>query len=207
MSQGIVYIVDDDEQIRELLSEMVLSIGAEARCYVDAAEFLRGYRREQARECLLCDLRMPVMSGMQLHRHLAEAGATIPVIFMTGYADVEVAVEAMKRGAFDFIQKPFAAQAHLERIQEALDLSEQLFEQNRRESTIAARIACLTPQQRRVADLVVAGHSSPEIAAVLGLSRRTVENHRAQVMNRLHVRSTAELIRLLLDPDSETAPP
>lgn len=201
MSHGIVYIVDDDIGMFGLLREMIASIGSVAEYFPDAPTFLRGFDRHQVRSCLLCDLRLPVMSGLQLQRHLLDSGAHIPIIFMTGFADVEVAVEAMKRGAFDFIQKPFSTQAHLDRVHDALEESEQRYRRSRHDSTRAARVACLTPQEKRIADYVVAGHSSPEIARVLGLSQRTVQNHRASIMGKLHVGSTPELIRLLLDPE------
>lgn len=196
---GTVYVIDDDPQILEMLRDMIEPGGNEARCFADATSFLQAYPGPQPRECLLCDLRLPGMSGLQLQHHLADAGAGIPIIFMTGFAEVEVAVEAMKRGAFDFIQKPFANQTHLDRINDALDESQRRFVRSRHDSTLAARLACLTPQERRIADHVAAGQSSPAIARELGLSQRTVENHRAHIMDKLRVRSTAELIRLMID--------
>lgn len=200
MSHGIVYIVDDDIGMFRLLREMIASIGSATEYFPDAPTFLKAYDRQRARSCLLCDIRLPVMSGLQLQAHLNESGAHIPIIFMTGFADVDVAVEAMKRGAFDFIQKPFSTQAHLDRVHDALNESEKRFSRSLHDSTIAARVACLTPQERRITDYVIAGQSSPAIARMLGLSQRTIQNHRANIMDKLHVSSTPELIRLLLDP-------
>jgi FixJ family two-component response regulator len=201
LAQGIVHVLDDDLQLLDMLRGLIESIGCEARCFSDARAFLQGYDHPCPRECLLCDIRMPGMSGLQLQRCLQEREARIPVIFLTGFADIAVAVEAMKHGAFDFIQKPFSIQALLDRVNDALGENEKRYEQRLRESAITARIASLTPQERNIAALVVAGRSSPVIARNLGLSQRTVENHRASILSKLHLHSTAELIRLMLAQD------
>lgn len=194
---GTVYLVDDDPTILKLLQTLVATIDAEARPFSSATEFLSAYRPLPC-ECLVCDLRMPSVDGMALQDRLIAMHSTVPIIFLTGYAEVDVAVEAMRHGAFDFLEKPFGAQALLKKIQAALALSQVEYHKRREKETQEARIALLTPREREVIQRVVNGKSSREIAEQLELSVRTVENHRTRIMEKLHVVSTVELVKLFM---------
>ena len=193
----IVHLVDDDASILRLLQAMVATIGVDARAYASAQTFLAAYH-PTANECLVCDIRMPGIDGMELQRQLLAKGATIPIIFLTGFAEVAIAVEAMKHGAFDFIEKPFSAQALLTKIKAALDSSQQRYALWLERQAVEARIALLTEREREVIRLVVAGRSSREISEKFGISVRTVENHRIRIREKLHVDSTVDLVKLFV---------
>lgn len=194
-----VYLVDDDAAVLRLLQAMVASIGVDSQVFSSAKDFLASYRPAPC-ECLVCDMRMPEIDGMELQRRLQAMHATLPIIFLTGFAEVSVAVEAMKHGAFDFIEKPFSAQSLLGKIQSALDHSRQRHVKRLAQQAIEARMALLTPRERDIVDQVVAGNSSRKISELLGISVRTVENHRTRVMEKLHVESTVDLVKLFLQP-------
>ena len=196
-SLGTVYLVDDDAAVLRLLQVMVGTIGVEARAFSSARDFLSAYRPALG-ECLVCDIRMPNIDGMELQKHLKAMNATIPIIFLTGFAEVSIAVEAMKHGAFDFIEKPFSAQALLSKIQAALESSRSRYGEWLEKQAINARKELLTPRERGVIELVVAGRSSREISEALGISVRTVENHRTRIMEKLHAESTVDLVKLFL---------
>ena len=193
----VVHLVDDDASILRLLQAMVATIGVEARSYASAQSFLSAYH-PTANECLVCDIRMPGIDGMELQRQLLAMGATIPIIFLTGFAEVAIAVEAMKHGAFDFIEKPFSAQALLTKIKAALDSSQQRYALWLERQAVEARIALLTERERDVIRQVVAGRSSREISEMFGISVRTVENHRIRIKEKLHVDSTVDLVKLFV---------
>ena len=193
----VVHLVDDDASILRLLQAMVATIGVDARPYASAQAFLSAYN-PTAHECLVCDIRMPGIDGMELQRQLLAKGATIPIIFLTGFAEVAIAVEAMKHGAFDFIEKPFSAQALLTKIKAALDASQQRYALWLERQAIEARIALLTERERDVIRQVVAGRSSREISEMFGISVRTVENHRIRIREKLHVESTVDLVKLFV---------
>ena len=193
----IVHLVDDDASILRLLQAMVATIGVDARPYASAQAFLSAYH-PTAHECLVCDIRMPGIDGMELQRQLLARGATIPIIFLTGFAEVAIAVEAMKHGAFDFIEKPFSAQALLTKIKAALDASQQRYALWLERQAVEARIALLTERERDVIRQVVAGRSSREISEMFGISVRTVENHRSRIREKLHVESTVDLVKLFV---------
>lgn len=193
----IVHLVDDDASVLKLLQAMVATIGVEARVFSSAQSFLAAYR-PSVHECLVCDIRMPGVDGMELQRQLLATGATIPIIFLTGFAEVGIAVEAMKHGAFDFLEKPFSAQALLTKIKAALDSSQQRYAQWLERQAIEARIALLTERERAVIAQVVAGKSSREISELFGISVRTVENHRIRIKEKLHVVSTVDLVKLFV---------
>lgn len=197
MAQDIVYVVDDDDSVLRMLAALIDTIGVEVRGFQSASDFLASYRPGLS-ECLICDVRMPGIGGLEVQRRLNDIGATLPIIFLTGYAEVGAAVEAMRAGAFDFLQKPYSSQALLDKVQQALERSRELSARRREQVTIAARIALLTPKERQVVEQVVAGKSSREIGDALGISVRTVENHRARIMEKLHVHSTVDLVRLFL---------
>ena len=192
-----VYLVDDDFAVLRLLQALVASIGVEGHAFSSAKGFLSTYRPTPC-ECLVCDIRMPDLDGIELQKQLKARNVTMPIIFLTGFAEVSIAVEAMKHGAFDFIEKPFSAQALLSKIQSALDMSKIRYSQWLETQAIKARIELLTPRERSVIHHVVAGNSSREISGLLGISVRTVENHRTRIMDKLHVESIVDLVKLFL---------
>lgn len=192
-----VYIVDDDDAVRDSLLELLDSVGIHGTGFSSAREFLDGYDINSG-GCLVLDIRMPGMSGLDLQRQLAESNASLPIIFITGHGDVPMAVEAMKRGAAEFIQKPFRDQDLLDAIQTALENSDRdKGAVNEREETLK-RIELLTNREREILNWVVDGHPNKVIAIELGISQRTVENHRAHVMEKMNVRTTANLIKQVL---------
>lgn len=192
-----VYLVDDDPAVLRMLTALVATIEVDVRPFAAAKEFLAAYRPLPC-ECLVCDLRMPDIDGIALQQRLASMDFSPPIIFLTGYAEVSTAVEAMKRGAFEFLEKPFGAQALLQKVQAALELSRGRYAARLERRAVEARIALLTPKERSVAALVVDGKSSREIAELLGLKVRTVENHRNRIMEKLHAKSTVDLVKLFL---------
>lgn len=195
--EKIVYIVDDDDAVRDSLLELLDSVGIHGLGFSSAREFLDGYDLNSG-GCLVLDIRMPGMSGLDLQKQLTESNASLPIIFITGHGDVPMAVEAMKRGAAEFIQKPFRDQDLLDAIQTALENSKRdKGVVNEREETLK-RIESLTDREREVLDWVVDGHPNKVIAIELGISQRTVENHRAHVMEKMNVRTTANLIKQVL---------
>ena len=196
-ARGVVYLVDDDLSILKMLQTMVASIGVDAQPYSSARAFLTAYRPSPC-ECLVCDIRMPDIDGIGLQKNLEAMKATLPIIFVTGFAEVAIAVEAMKNGAYDFVEKPFSAHLLLNKIQSALESSKARYAQWLARQTITARVELLTPRERSVVDQVVAGLSSREISEQLGISVRTVENHRARILEKLHVESTVDLVKLFL---------
>lgn len=196
-ARAVVYLVDDDPSILKMLQAMVASIGVEALPFSSARNFLAAYRPTPC-ECLVCDIRMPDIDGIGLQKTLETMKATVPIIFITGFAEVATAVEAMKNGAFDFIEKPFSAQSLLGKIQSALESSKARYARWLAHQAITARLDLLTPREKSVVDHVVAGRSSREISAELGISVRTVENHRARILEKLHVESTVDLVKLFL---------
>ncbi len=192
-----VHVVDDDPAVRDSLSFLLESAGFVVRTYASAAEFLTEAPR--LREgCVLTDVRMPDIDGLTLQRRLAELGNRVPVIVMTGHGDVPIAVEALKTGASDFLEKPFDDQHLLRAIGTALKASEA--EKLRWEAAEALRnrLESLTPREREVLDRLVAGHPNKTIAYDLGTSPRTVEVQRARVMEKMGARSLAELVRMML---------
>jgi two-component system, LuxR family, response regulator FixJ len=193
----LVMVVDDDTGVRNAMRSLLKSVGLDAMLFPSAQEFLDKYDASQP-GCLLLDIRMPGMSGLELQQQLNMRGAVIPVIFMTGHGDIPMAVEAMQHGAFDFLQKPFRDQDLLDRIQRAVikdgELRKSLGEHNR----IRERLASLTPREREVLDLMVKGMQNKAVAQELGVSPRTVEIHRARVMEKMSVQSVAELVHMMM---------
>jgi two-component system, LuxR family, response regulator FixJ len=202
----VVYIVDDDEAVRGSLRMLMRSVGLQAQAMGSAREFLDGYDRRQC-GCLVLDVRMPGMSGLELQQELNQRGATIPVIFISGHGDVPMAVEAMQFGAFDFLQKPFRDQELLDRVQRALARDAQTRATQAVGAQIRERIESLTPRERQVMTLVTLGKANKVVGAELGVSQRTVEIHRAHVMEKMRARSLAELVRMALDAEDATQNP
>jgi len=200
MNQGlpIVFIVDDDEAVRNSLRLLVKSVGLTATALASAQEFLASYDPLQP-GCLVLDVRMPGMSGLELQQRLNLRGAVIPVIFITGHGDVPMAVEAMQQGAFDFLQKPFRDQDLMDRIQRALQKDRANRAELGQRSRIREQRETLTPREREVLTLVTSGKANKVMAADLGLSQRTIEIHRARVMEKMGASSLAHLVRMVLD--------
>jgi FixJ family two-component response regulator len=192
-----VYVVDDDEAIRDSLVWLLESQAFTVAVYHSAESFLEAYR-EEMRGCLVLDVRMPGMSGLELYERLGARGATLPVVFVTGHGDVPMAVSALKKGAVDFIEKPFSDREMVRLVEQCLELDRTHGDARRREVEIARRIAALTERERTVMDLVVAGKANREIASDLDISVKTVEVHRGRVMEKMGAGSVAELVQAAL---------
>ncbi len=192
--EPLVYVVDDDEAVRDSLSLLLKAVGLTGQTFSSAAEFLNDYDPEQ-HGCLVADIRMPGMSGLDLQDELNRGGAQIPLIFITGHGDVPMAVDAMKSGALDFIEKPFRDQDLLDRVQQALAWDKERRIENLKTLAIRERLATLTPRETEVMECVVQGQANKVIAMDLGVSQRTVEIHRARVMEKMGIRSVAKLVR------------
>jgi RNA polymerase sigma factor (sigma-70 family) len=195
--EPIVFVVDDDQAIRSSLKWLIESVGLQVEVYASADEFMGSYYPGRA-GCLLLDVRMPGMSGLELQEHFARNDIPIPIIIITGHGDVPMAVRAMKAGAIDFIDKPFNDELLLESIRNALAVDQQQRERQSRRAEIAARLAHLTPREHEVMEMVTEGRSNKEIAVDLGVSAKTVEAHRARVMEKMEARSLAELVRMVI---------
>jgi two-component system response regulator FixJ len=192
-SSGLVYLVDDDDAVRDSLGLLLRSIGLECELYPSALAFLEHYDRSR-HACLVADIRMPGLSGLELQQRLNEQNADIPILFITGHGDVPMAVTAMKAGAADFIQKPFRDQDLIDRIHKALERDNERRAVRAETEVIRERLALLTPRETEVMERVVKGQANKVIAMDLGVSQRTVELHRARVMRKLKMRSLAELV-------------
>jgi two-component system response regulator DctR len=191
-----VYIVDDDEAIRDSLAWLMHTRGLAARAYASAEAFLEACG-QGARGCLVLDIRMPGMSGLELYEKLLERGCTLPVIFLTGHADVPMAVAAIKRGAFDFVEKPFNDNALVDVVIRGMEQDARAGARRAQQATVASRLAQLTPREREVMELILAGKLNKLIADQLHISMRTVEVHRSRVLEKMGVRSAVELAQLL----------
>ncbi|HMM53657.1 MAG TPA: response regulator transcription factor [Candidatus Desulfobacillus sp.] len=198
MSDATVFIIDDDQAVARSLRWLIESVRLKVETFTSAQGFLDQYDPARA-GCLVLDVRMPGLSGLELQERLkAQHGYHPPIIFITGHGDVQMAVRAVQAGAFDFVEKPFNDQDLLDRIQRAIahDAGERGREEQR--SQLKALFASLTPREREVLDLVVGGMSNKGIANALGLSAKTVEVHRAKVMEKLHARSLSDLVKMAL---------
>jgi two-component system, LuxR family, response regulator FixJ len=198
-----IFVVDDDEGVRNSIRFLLKSVGLATKTLASASEFLETYKPRQP-GCLVLDVRMPGMSGLELQQQLNLRGAIIPVIFITGHGDIPMAVEAMQHGAFDFLQKPFRDQDLIDRIQRALERDAQNRAALAQHDRISARFDSLTPREREVLALMTRGKPNKIMAADLGVSQRTVEIHRARVMEKTGAGSLAQLVRMAMDLESET---
>ncbi len=196
-SPQTVIVVDDDDAVRNSLRLLLKSAGIHAEVAESAREYLGRFDANQG-GCLLLDVRMPGMSGLELQQELNMRGATIPVIFITGNGDIPMAVEAMQHGAFDFLQKPFRDQDLLDRVQRALARDTENRTRLRHTDRIRERLASLSPREREVLELVTQGKANKLVASDLGVSQRTVEIHRAHVMQKMEASSLAELVRMMM---------
>lgn len=206
-AEGKVYVIDDDESIRELLTWLMKRNGLAVEAFPNAKSFIKAWR-DEGPACLILDLYMPGMSGLDLQRHLIDEGLELPVIFLSGRADVPNAVHAVKSGAVDFIEKPFDYKRIVQLVQESLRRDAEGRERRNRSRRVAQRLATLTQREREVLDCVVAGKLNREIAEQLGISIKTVEAHRARIMEKLEVGSVAELVQATLGrAGRDPAPP
>jgi two-component system response regulator FixJ len=193
----VIYVVDDDDGMRRALDTLLSTVGYKTAVYSRPSEFLANFKSDVP-GCLVLDIRMPDMSGLELQQHLNRAGSMLPVIFITGHGDVPMAVQAMKEGAFEFIQKPFRDQDLLDRINHALKQDAENRSTVARRAEVQHRLESLTPRERQVMDMVVDGAANKVIAIDFNLSERTVEIHRAKVMEKMGARSVAHLVKLHL---------
>jgi two-component system, LuxR family, response regulator FixJ len=192
--QGTVFIVDDDAAVRDGLAMLMKSVALPARFFASADEFLRDWQPDLC-GCLLLDVRMPGMSGLELQKELIRRRITLPVIFMTGHGDVQMAVEALQQGAFDFLEKPFRDEELLQRINRALAQDREDRARDREQEVVRARLQTLTPRELEIARRLIDGQSNKRIALDLEISQRTVELHRAHIMEKTQARSLAQLVR------------
>ena len=192
-----VHIIDDDDGMRRALSLLLSTVGYRTLAFANATDFLAQFDPD-THGCLVLDIRMPGMSGLELQQHLNRTGSMLPVIFITGHGDVPMAVQAMKEGAFEFIQKPFRDQDLLDRINHALQQDAENRTTLARRADVLRRLESLTPRERQVMAMVVDGAANKVIAIDLDLSERTVEIHRAKVMEKMGARSVAHLVKLHL---------
>src|SRR5215471_13339762 len=195
MPDNTVFLVDDDAAVRQGLRFMLRAAGYSVEAFPSAGSFLEGYDPRWG-GCLLLDIRMPSMTGLELQHQLNLRGWRIPVIFVTGHGTVSMAIAAMRAGAFDFIEKPLREDALLESIERALHWNDRTYEERLERATLQARMASLTPRERDVFELVAAGEPNKVIARQLGISFRTVELHRTHIIEKLQARSLSDLIRM-----------
>ena len=198
----VIYLVDDDEGMRRALSVLMTTVGYNAVAFARPGEFLAKFEPDQ-HGCLVLDVRKPEMSGLEVQQHLNRSGALVPVILITGHGDIPMAVQAMKDGAFDFLQKPFRDQELLDRINAALKQDAENRAMVEQQADLRRRAESLTPRELEVMNLVVDGKANKVIAIDLGLSERTVEIHRANVMEKMGARSVAHLVKMQLKLNGE----
>jgi two-component system, LuxR family, response regulator FixJ len=194
----VVYVVEDDDALRSLVRALVQSIGVASQTFPSADKFLEQYDPRQP-GCLVLDVFMPGLSGLELQDELNRRGAVIPVIFITGHADVASAVAAVRHGAFNFLQKPFSNAELIANVRQALDLDRRSRQMLAQQDAIRDRIASLTRREREVLELIVRGLASKVMAEEMGLSKRTVELHRSRVMDKMGANSIAQLVRMFME--------
>jgi two-component system response regulator FixJ len=201
----VIYVVDDDDGMRRALDTLLCTVGYKTAVYSRPTDFLANFKADLP-GCLVLDIRMPDMSGLEVQQQLNRMGSMMPVIFITGHGDVPMAVQAMKEGAFEFIQKPFRDQDLLDRINHALKQDAENRSTVARRAEVLHRLETLTPRERQVMDMVVDGAANKVIAIDLNLSERTVEIHRAKVMEKMGARSVAHLVKLQLTLTDDAQP-
>jgi two-component system, LuxR family, response regulator FixJ len=197
MTPHRVYVVDDEPAMREAISLLIHSVGMKCEPFASADEFLERYD-PSVPGCLVLDIRLPGMSGLHLQEALNKNGHRIPIIILTGHGTIQMAVRAVKAGAFDFLEKPFHDQDLLDRIQQAIQHDLATRAERARRAQIAKLMASLTPRERQVLDLVVDGKSNKIIASRLGLSHKTIEYHRSNIMDKLKAGSIPELVQIAM---------
>lgn len=194
----LIHIVDDDEAFRDSLVWLLESHDYRVACHDHAEAFLAGFRPDAATSCLILDIRMPGMSGLELYEELQARGNRWPVIFITGHGDVPMAVQAVKRGAYDFLEKPFNQEALLQAIDSALCAAANLQQDEVQANQCESRLQALTTREREVLDRVIEGKMNKVIADDLGISIKTVEAHRGKMMDKMGVRSIADLVQTVV---------
>lgn len=192
---SIVYVVDDDSSVREAIKSLIMSVGLRVETFGTAQEFLKSTRLD-APGCVVLDVRLPGLSGLDLQRELAAHGINLPVIFITGHGDIPMSVRAMKAGALEFLTKPFRDQDLLDAIQQALERDRSARQQRSETAELRERFDSLTAREREVMGLVVSGLLNKQIAGELGTSEVTIKIHRSQVMKKMDAGSLAELVRM-----------
>ena len=204
----IVFVVDNDSSVRESLTDLITSIGLLVEAFKSAREFLE-HRRPDASACVVLDVRLPGLSGLDLQRELVRTEASIPIIFITGHEDIPMAVRAIKEGAIDFLAKPFRDQDLLDAIQAALEIDRAARQERSMVAEVRRRYESLTKREREVMKLVVSGLLNKQIAGELGSSEVTVKMHRGQVMRKMKAQSLVQLVRMAekIGISSEAAPP
>ncbi|HQQ63830.1 MAG TPA: response regulator FixJ [Pseudomonadales bacterium] len=200
--EATVFVVDDDDAVRESLVFLMKSVGLRAESFASAQAFLDVYNAQRA-GCLVLDIRMPGMSGLELQEKLKQLGSILPIIFITGHGDVPMAVKAIKAGAADFVQKPFRDQELIDRIREVLEEDAEVRADKLQRNEILRRMGTLTEREREVMEQVVDGKANKVVAIDLNVSQRTVEIHRANVMEKMKARSLAQLVRLVMKARNE----
>ncbi|MCG8523224.1 MAG: response regulator transcription factor [Pseudomonadales bacterium] len=195
--QQTVYVVEDDEAVRDSLELLLKSDSKPVKTYESANAFLKDYSDKMA-GCIVLDIRMPGMDGMELQKKLNDKHSILPIIFVTGHGDVPMAVDAMKEGAVDFIQKPYREEALLEKIEAALEQDQEQRKSLDEKQEIIRRVKSLTPREREIMDRMIVGQANKVIAIELEISQRTVEIHRSRVMHKMGTHSLAHLVRMVL---------
>ena len=193
-----VFVVDDDEPVRDSIGMLLDAVDIPYKAYADAQSFLSDLQSDE-RGCLILDIKMPGMSGLELQKKLLQLDIIIPIIFITGHGDIPMAVEAMRRGAVDFIRKPFSDQELLDRVEQAFELDGRQHSLEENIDELQARVSSLTARESEVFNRVTMGQANKVIAIELGISERTVEIHRSNVMKKTEVRTLADLVRLKLE--------
>lgn len=206
-SEPTVFVVDDDPALTDGLKLLLTAAGLSVETYPNAQAFLDEYRPERS-GCVVADIRMPGMSGLELQEYLVADGTHIPLIILTGHGDVSAAVRALKGGAVDFLEKPFNAQTLLEQINRAIAKDAETRRAEEREAEVARCLARLTPREAEILELIINGHANKVIAAELSISERTVELHRSRIMRKMQARSVTDLVRstMAVSPAGRAAP-
>lgn len=194
-SDTMVFVVDDDVSVRTALKRLIKSVGYKVTTFITAQEFLE-YDHPQIPSCLVLDIRMPGLSGLELQEKMATQGLIIPIIFITGHGNIPTSVRAMKAGAVDFLEKPFDDQVFLDAIHQAIEKDKKAKQEQNEKNNIKQRVATLTPREYEVLTFVITGMLNKQIAFELRTSEKTIKVHRARVMQKMSAQSLADLVRL-----------